>query len=94
MKNLILIIICLLTYGCSNKKPVQNEEIIVAEPNRKRVFFKWTKDGAKVASPVFIDIGVEGMLIEPAGVVKEGYGHHHILINQRFQSINYFFFKT
>ena len=84
MKNLILIIICLLTYSCSNKKPVQNEEIIEAEPNSKRVFFKWPKDGATVASPVFIDMGVEGMLIEPAGVVKEGYGHHHILINQRF----------
>ena len=73
-----------LTYSCSNKKPVQNEEIIEAEPNSKRVFFKWPKDGATVASPVFIDMGVEGMLIEPAGVVKEGYGHHHILINQRF----------
>ena len=84
MKNLILIIICLLTYSCSNKKPVQNEEIIEAEPNSKRVFFKWPRDGATVASPVFIDMGVEGMLIEPAGVVKEGYGHHHILINQRF----------
>ena len=39
---------------------------------------------APVASPVFIDMGVEGMLIEPAGVVKEGFGHHHILINQKY----------
>ena len=23
------------------------------------------------------------MIIEPAGIVKEGYGHHHILINQK-----------
>ena len=29
-------------------------------------------------------MGVEGMVVEPAGVVKEGFGHHHILINQKF----------
>ena len=29
-------------------------------------------------------MGVEGMQIEPAGQVKEGFGHHHILINQEF----------
>ncbi|GIS31496.1 MAG: hypothetical protein Ct9H90mP3_2920 [Flammeovirgaceae bacterium] len=74
MKNLILIIICLLTYSCSNKKPVQNEEIIEAEPNSKRVFFKWPKDGATVASPVFIDMGVEGMLIEPQELLKKDMG--------------------
>ena len=27
-------------------------------------------------------MGLEGMQIEPAGQVKEGFGHHHILINQ------------
>ena len=32
----------------------------------------------------FIDMGVEGMVVEPAGVVKEGFGHHHILIDQKF----------
>ena len=48
----------------------------------KRVFFKFPRDGATVASPVYIDMGLEGMMIEPAGPVREGYGHHHILINQ------------
>ena len=84
MKNLILTIICLFILGCSNKKLVEKEEIVDAEKISKRVFFKWPKDGSTVASPVFIDMGVEGMLIEPAGVVKEGFGHHHILINQKY----------
>ena len=84
MKNLILTVIGLFILGCSNKKPVEKEEIVDAEKISKRVFFKWPKDGSTVASPVFIDMGVEGMLIEPAGVVKEGFGHHHILINQKY----------
>ena len=68
----------------SNKSPNPSRSVSPNEPNSKRVFFKWPKDGATVASPVFIDMGVEGMLIEPAGVVKEGYGDHHIFINQCF----------
>ena len=50
----------------------------------KQVFFKWPKDGSTVGSPVFIDMGLEGMIVEPAGKVKSGYGHHHLLINQKF----------
>ena len=82
--RILYIFIGLVFIGCSSNKPTEvkdSEQELVTE---KKVFFKWPKDGATVASPVFIDMGVEGMLIEPAGVVKEGYGHHHILINQRF----------
>ena len=49
-----------------------------------RVFKEWLALASLSGDLDFIDMGVEGMLIEPAGVVKEGYGHHHILINQRF----------
>jgi hypothetical protein len=28
-----------------------------------------------------IDMGLEGMEIDPAGEVKEGMGHHHLVIN-------------
>tara|TARA_B100002051_G_C16718441_1_gene630866 strand:+ start:1249 stop:1695 length:447 start_codon:yes stop_codon:yes gene_type:complete len=77
--------ICFSLYTCSSKKPAENKVVEeIAEVSNQRVFFKWPKDGTTVASPVFIDMGVEGMLIEPAGVVKEGYGHHHILINQKY----------
>ena len=84
MRLLTLFSICLFLLNCSGKKPVQNEIVVEVEEKQQRVFFKWTKDGSTVASPVFIDMGVEGMIVEPAGVVKEGYGHHHILINQSY----------
>tara|TARA_Y100000748_G_scaffold49626_1_gene38185 strand:+ start:230 stop:661 length:432 start_codon:yes stop_codon:yes gene_type:complete len=84
MRLLTLLSICLFLSNCSDKKPVQNEIVVEVEEKQQRVFFKWPKDGSTVASPVFIDMGVEGMIVEPAGVVKEGYGHHHILINQSY----------
>ncbi len=73
-------------FSCSDKKKntSSTNEIVEVVETTNKVFFKWPKDGSTVASPVFIDMGLEGMLIEPAGVVKEGYGHHHILINQKF----------
>ncbi|MFT7032334.1 MAG: hypothetical protein ACJA2S_000833 [Cyclobacteriaceae bacterium] len=73
--------------SCGEKKKVSEETAavekqveIAAEP--ASVFFKHPADGATVPSPVFIEMGVKGMQIEPAGAVKEGFGHHHILINQ------------
>ena len=85
--RIIIIFFIALTFSCSDKK---KKESYLSDANEikdviaKKVFFKWPKDGSTVASPVFIDMGVEGMIIEPAGIVKDGYGHHHILINQKF----------
>ncbi len=89
--KLLLPAMLILLWGCGgsnqNKEqvaeaknvPAQKAETPKVEP---RVFFKYPEDGAKVGSPVYIEMGVEGMEIEPAGAVKEGFGHHHILINQ------------
>ncbi|WP_339812882.1 DUF4399 domain-containing protein [uncultured Imperialibacter sp.] len=79
-------------YACSSPKTENTEETAstseatetVAEAVKPRVFFKSPADGATVSNPVFVEMGVEGMQIEPAGQVKEGFGHHHILINQEF----------
>jgi len=83
--KLLKYITAIFFMACSTKKqqeaPSNLENMIV---NEKKVFFKWPKDGSTVASPVFIDMGIEGMIVEPAGVVKDGYGHHHILINQSY----------
>ncbi len=84
MRLLTQFSICLFLLNCSGKKPVQNEIVAEIEEKEQKVFFKWPEDGSTVPSPVYIDMGVEGMLIEPAGIVKEGYGHHHILINQSY----------
>tara|TARA_B100001142_G_scaffold137620_1_gene139064 strand:- start:2979 stop:3416 length:438 start_codon:yes stop_codon:yes gene_type:complete len=85
--RIIIIFLIALTFSCSDKKKKEsslNDINDIKDVIAKKVFFKWPKDGSTVASPVFVDMGVEGMIIEPAGIVKEGYGHHHILINQKF----------
>ena len=74
-----MIVSCEPKQKTESKKP---QEMIVEK--NKQVFFKWPKDGSTVASPVFIDMGLEGMIVEPAGKVKSGFGHHHLLINQKF----------
>ena len=85
--RIIIIFLIAITFSCSDKKKKEsslNDINDIKDVIAKKVFFKWPKDGSTVASPVFVDMGVEGMIIEPAGIVKEGYGHHHILINQKF----------
>ena len=76
---ILMIVSCVPKQKTESKKP---QEMIVEK--NKQVFFKWPKDGSTVASPVFIDMGLEGMIVEPAGKVKSGFGHHHLLINQKF----------
>ena len=87
MKNVLLTLLAAVVVlaSCSSKKeskePVMEQEktMVAEEPS---VFFKSPANGATVPSPVFIEMGVKGMKIEPAGQVNEGFGHHHILINQ------------
>jgi len=55
-----------------------------AAPENASVFFANLEDGDEVTSPVYIEFGVEGIEVEPAGQVREGFGHHHILINEPF----------
>lgn len=49
-----------------------------------KVFFVNLKDGDKVKSPVKVEMGVEGMEVEPAGPLNVGKGHHHIVIDGEF----------
>ena len=47
----------------------------------QNVYFINLKDGDKLESPLFIQFGLSGMGVAPAGTNKEGTGHHHLLIN-------------
>jgi len=49
-----------------------------------RVFFANLSDGDTVSNPVYIEYGVEGMEVRPAGEIVEGTGHHHLLIGNAF----------
>ncbi len=48
------------------------------------VYFITPKDGEELKSPVIIQMGVNGMTVEPAGKVVEGKGHHHIIVDGAF----------
>jgi hypothetical protein len=49
--------------------------------NDSGVYFVNLIDGEKVHSPLFIEMGVKGMEVEPAGKIDEGKGHHHIIVD-------------
>lgn len=45
------------------------------------VTFDNLKDGDSVTSPVNVCLSATGITIEPKGAVKEGSGHHHLLVD-------------
>jgi len=90
-QSIIILLFGVATIACSPVKKSEEsngqEEIpvvstVTADSDSAYVFFKYPADGATVPSPVYIEMGVAGMQIEPAGEVNDGFGHHHILINQ------------
>lgn len=52
-----------------------------AAPEGGEVYIISPQDGATVSNPVTVRFGLRGMGVAPAGVEKEGTGHHHLLIN-------------
>lgn len=55
-----------------------------AVENGPGVYFVNLTDGANVKSPLYVQMGVKGMDVEPAGKIDEGKGHHHIIIDGNF----------
>lgn len=45
------------------------------------VSFASPEDGAEVTSPVTVEMEAEGITIEPAGEVREGAGHFHVMVD-------------
>ncbi len=54
---------------------------VPAVPAGASVYFDNLEDGATLSSPVYVSFGIKGMEVEPAGLVKEGFGHHHFIID-------------
>lgn len=50
----------------------------IAEP---RTYIISPADGATVSSPVEVVFGMENFGVAPAGTVKDGTGHHHLIID-------------
>ncbi len=50
-------------------------------PAGVELYFISPKDGETVASEVTVCFGLRGMGVSPAGTMKAGTGHHHLLID-------------
>lgn len=53
----------------------------VAASAGAKVYFIHIKNGDTVASPLTVQFGLQGMGVAPAGIEKEGTGHHHLLVD-------------
>ncbi|MDH5380343.1 MAG: DUF4399 domain-containing protein [Cyclobacteriaceae bacterium] len=91
MKKLIIpIFSALILFACDSKKTAETDSeegaVVTTEVEEVsgKVFFVSPNNGDSVSSPVTIVMGVEGMEIEPAGVVTVGKGHHHLIIDGNF----------
>ena len=45
------------------------------------VSFINVQNGDTLTSPFLLQMGVEGMTLEPKGEPKPGHGHHHLIVN-------------
>jgi len=73
MKHLTLSIplVLLLLVACHKQKEFKG-----------KVWFSEPSDKTEVTAPVKFVMQVEGMTVKPAGLIEEGTGHFHILINK------------
>jgi hypothetical protein len=53
-----------------------------AIPEGAKVFFVNLKEGQKVKSPFKVQMGVSGIALDSAGIIRQASGHHHILVDQ------------
>lgn len=54
---------------------------VTKSPAGAEVYIISPKDGATVGQEFTVTFGLKGMGVAPAGVKKEGTGHHHLLID-------------
>src|ERR1700732_3620767 len=50
-------------------------------PAGAKVYFKNLKQGEKVKWPFKVEMGIDGLKIDTAGIIVVGSGHHHLLID-------------
>ena len=61
--------------------PIAAADARTPAPEGASVYIVLPDSGATVSSPVNVVFGLRGMGVAPAGIDKEGTGHHHLLIN-------------
>ena len=87
MKKIYSIAVLVFLLAACTSSPTSSqsaEEVTTAEESADGVSFVNIKDGATITSPFAMEMGVEGMLVEPKGAPRSGFGHHHLLVNDDF----------
>lgn len=93
---LTLTAVVALIASCGNTEPAESNEPVLEEittieevevdplayPEEASVFFVNLENGAEYTSPVHVEMGIEGMEVQPAGDLVPNTGHHHIVINK------------
>lgn len=85
------IILMIASLSCGTKQKESADESITQKPTvteestsettDQYVYFIQPKDQDVVTSPVFVEMGVSGMEVEPKGPINPNKGHHHIIVN-------------
>ena len=65
----------------------QAQDFRSAAPTGAKLYFIEPKDGAEIAGPVTVKMGLVGMGVAPAGVEKKDTGHHHIFIDDKLTDL-------
>ncbi|MBI4202838.1 MAG: DUF4399 domain-containing protein [Chloroflexi bacterium] len=62
--------------------PLITSKVKVVVTEQRKVSFLEPEGGAQVTSPFTIQMGAEGVIVEPASAgVNEGRGHHHVIVD-------------
>ena len=62
--------------------PVITDTVTITVTDRRGVSFVEPKDSANIISPFTVRMMSDGLAVEPAGTVRDGAGHHHIVIDR------------
>ena len=60
----------------------------IAPAPATEVYFIAPRNGATVHGPVTVRFGLKGMGVAPAGVKFDNTGHHHLLVDTDFSTLN------
>ncbi len=81
---LLLFVSSIVACTSSNQSEEDTNSTAAETEVEGSVSFTNINNGDTLSSPFLMEMGVEGMTVEPKGEPKPGVGHHHLLINNGF----------
>lgn len=67
----------------SNIAQAHSSIVQSTSPSEANVYIISPKDGDTVAETFTINFGLKNMGVSPAGIAKQGTGHHHLLVDHK-----------